>query len=298
MQIILKQLSILYIFFLIGWIIGKIKKDKASHADILSVLLVNVFLPCKVFNTFSKNVTVKYISEKYILLITSLILLVIMALVSILISRLLTKNSYEKKVYAYSFTIGNYGYLGYALIEYVFGQSVLTDFMLFVIPFVLFTYTVGYMMLTGSGLSAKRLLTPNTVSIVLGIAAGLTGVYIPEIIATTTATASACVGPLSMLLTGITLSTFAAKDLLSNKKAYIVSFIRLILFPATAYFICKGARLDSMLPMILMVTCMPCGLNTVVFPKIVGEDCTTGARLALITHTLSIITLPIWLSLI
>ena len=208
------------------------------------------------------------------------------------------KKKYEKKVYAYSFIIGNYGYLGYALIEYVFGQTVLTDFMLFVIPFVIFTYTAGFMMLTGSGFTFKRLVTPSTVSIVLGIAAGLSGVYIPDIIATVTANASACVGPLSMLLTGITLSTFMAKDLLSNKTAYAVSFIRLIGLPAVAYLICKVAGLDTLLPMILMVACMPCGLNTVVFPKIVGEDCTTGARLALITHTLSIVTLPLWLSLI
>lgn len=298
MQIILKQLFILYVFLLVGWLIGKLKKDKASHADILSVLLVNVFLPCKVFNTFSKNVTVSYLLEKYTLVISSLILLIIMATLSFPVARLLTKNKYEKKVYAYSFTIGNYGYLGYALIDYVFGESVLTEFMLFVIPFVLYTYTVGYMMLTGTDLSLKRLLTPTTVAIVLGIAAGLTGIPIPEIISTTTAAASACVGPLSMLLTGITLSTFALKALVSNKKAYIVSFIRLIALPTVAYFVCKGLRLDNVLPMVLMVACMPCGLNTVVFPKLVGEDCTIGARLALITHLLSIITLPLWLSLI
>ena len=55
MQIILKQLSILYIFLLAGWLIGRLKKDKASHADILSVLLVNILLPCKVFSTFANN---------------------------------------------------------------------------------------------------------------------------------------------------------------------------------------------------------------------------------------------------
>ena len=100
MQIILKQLFILYVFLFAGWLIGKLKKDKASHADILSVLLVNVFLPCKVFNTFSKNVTVSYLSEKYVLVISSLVLLVIMAAVSFPIARLLTKNKYEKKVFA------------------------------------------------------------------------------------------------------------------------------------------------------------------------------------------------------
>jgi len=298
MQIILKQLFILYVFLLAGWLIGKLKKDKASHADILSVLLVNVFLPCKVFNTFSKNVTVSYLSEKYVLVISSLVLLVIMAAVSFPIARLLTRNKYEKKVFAYSFTIGNYGYLGYALIDYVFGEAVLTEFMLFVIPFVLYTYTVGFMMLTGTELSLKRLLTPTTVAIVLGITAGLTDLPIPDVVSTIATNASACVGPLSMLLTGITLSTFALKELVTNKKAYAVSFIRLVAFPAVAYLVCKGLRLSSVLPMVLMVACMPCGLNTVVFPKLVGEDCTIGARLALITHLLSIITLPFWLSLI
>lgn len=50
--------------------------------------------------------------------------------------------------------------------------------------------------------------------------------------------------------------------------------------------------------MVIMITCMPCGLNTIVFPKMIGEDCKTGARLALISHFFSVVTLPLWLSLI
>ena len=48
----------------------------------------------------------------------------------------------------------------------------------------------------------------------------------------------------------------------------------------------------------IIVTCMPCGLNTIVFPKLVGEDCSLGAGLVLTTHALSCITLPFWLFLI
>ena len=54
MQTIFEQLSILYVFLLAGWLIGKKKKEKADHADILSVLLVNILLPCKVFSTFAE----------------------------------------------------------------------------------------------------------------------------------------------------------------------------------------------------------------------------------------------------
>jgi len=298
LQIIFKQLSILYIFLLVGWLIGTLKKDKAPHSDIISVLLVNVFLPCKVFSTFANNVTVSYLSNHAILLLSSVIVLAILVLISHFVPKLLTKNTYERKVYAYSVAITNYAYLGYALIEAVFGESILAEFMLFAIPFIFYTYTVGYVMLTGGKNPVKRLLNPITVAIVIGLVFGLCEWKLPDMLTTVVSSASSCVGPLSMLLTGITLSTFALKDLLSNKTAYIFSALRLVMIPAVAYFICRGARLDWLAPMVLIITCMPCGLNTIVFPKLIGEDCKPGARLALITHVFSLITLPCWLSLI
>ena len=298
MQVIFKQLSILYIFLLVGWLLGKIKKDKAPHSDIISVLLVNVFLPCKVFNTFANNVTVSYLKDHSILLLSSVIVLVILVVIAHFVSKLLTKHAYERKIYAYSIAIANYAYLGYALIESVFGESVLAQFMLFAIPFIFYTYTIGYAMLTGGKAPIKRLLNPITVAIVIGLVFGLAGWKLPDMLTTVVSSASACVGPLSMLLTGITLSTFAFRDLLSNKTAYLFSALRLVVIPAVAYFICRGARLDWLAPMVLILTCMPCGLNTIVFPKLIGEDCKTGARLALITHVFSLITLPCWLSLL
>jgi len=297
MQIVFKQLTILYVFFLIGWLIGKIKKEKAAHADILSVLLVNIFLPCKVFHTFATQVTVSYFANRYCLLLSSLALLGILSVFSLLVSKLLSKNKYEQKVYSYSLVITNYGYLGYTLIDAVFGTAVLAEFMLFAIPFAFYTYTVGYVLLTG-GNPIKRLINPMTIAILLGMLVGLTGMPIPDIISKTTSMASACVGPMSMLLTGITLSTFAVKDMLSGKVAYVFCVLRLVVIPATVYLVCRLLHLDALLPMALIITSMPCGLNTIVFPKLVGEDCRPGARLALITHAFSLITIPFWLSLI
>lgn len=288
----------LYIFLIAGFLIGRIKKDKASHADILSVLLVNILLPCKVFNTFANNFSVEYFKENYILPLAALVLLSVLVVVSRFGSRLLTKHKYEQKVYMYSFAITNYAYLGYALIGSVFGEAVLAQFMLFAIPFIIYTYTVGYVLLTGGKKPLKKLLNPITVAIVLGIIFGLTGLKVPDVIGSAVSAASACVGPLSMILTGITLSTFALKELVTDKTAYIFSAIRLLVIPAIAYTICRGLRLELLAPMVLIITCMPCGLNTIVFPKLIGEDCKPGARLALITHVFSIATLPFWLSLI
>lgn len=298
MQTVFSQLSILYIFLFVGWLIGRLKKDKAEHSDLLSVLLVNAFLPCKIFQTFARNITVKSLSEKFYFPLAGLTLVLITIAVGLFASKLLTKNKYERKVYLYSFTIANYAYLGYVLVGAVFGDAFLSDFMLFAVPFNFYTYTVGYILLTGGKFSWRKLVNPITVAILLGITVGLTGIKLPEVVLGVTSAAAACVGPLSMILTGMILSTFTFRELLSGKTAYIFTFIRLVGIPALAYLVCQIAHLDTLLPMILIVTCMPCGLNTVVFPKLVGEDCKPGARLALITHVLSLATLPLWLSLI
>ena len=298
MLLVFEQLFILYIFLFAGWIIGKLRKDKAPHADILSVLLVNLLLPCKVFNTFSKNFTVSYFKEKYTLLIASLILICILLVLSFFLSKALTKKPYERKIFRYSFAITNYSYLGYVLIESVFGEAALTGFIFFGIPFIVYTYTFGYALLTGGENPLKRLFNPITVSIILGMIFGLTGITLPEVILKAVSMASACVGPLSMLLTGITLSTFMLKELLLDKKAYIFAALRLVIIPGTVYLVCRLLKLETILPMALIITCMPCGLNTIVFPRLIGEDCKPGARLALISHIFALATLPFWLSLL
>ncbi len=55
MLIVTEQLMILYLFVFYGFLIGKIKKKQTAHSDILSVLLVNFLMPCKVFNTFLRT---------------------------------------------------------------------------------------------------------------------------------------------------------------------------------------------------------------------------------------------------
>ena len=298
MQVIFKQIFILYVFLFAGWLIGKLKKEKAAHSEILSVLLVNIFLPFKVFGTFANNFTVAYFTEKYTYLIASVILIAVLMLISHFAPKLLTKRPYERRVYSYSFVITNYGYLGYVLIEAVFGEAALAAFMFFAIPFIIYTYTVGYALLTGGKNPIKRLLNPITVSIVLGMAVGISGLKMPDVISKIISMGSSCVGPLSMLLTGITLSVFVIKELLTNKTAYIFCGLRLVVIPAAAFAVCTLLKLDFVLPMILIITCMPCGLNTIVFPKLIGEDCKPGARLALISHLISLVTLPLWLSLL
>ena len=57
MSLILQQLIVLYVFLSLGWLFGTKKPALREQTGLLSFLLVNLLLPCKVFLSFSTNFT-------------------------------------------------------------------------------------------------------------------------------------------------------------------------------------------------------------------------------------------------
>ena len=239
MLIILQQLFTLYIFLFLGWSFGKRHPEQTSHTGILSFLLVNLLLPCKVFNTFAQNFTVDYITHNGQTILVSVSILLFLVILSKGVAHFLTKDAYLRKVYRYTLTISNYAYMGYALMESLFGSQGLTDLILFCIPFAMYTYTFGYTMLTGKGTSLKRIFNPLTCSILLGIVFGLFQIPLPDLIRSVLNSSPSCVGPISMLLTGFSLSIFSLREILYHKKTYLVVFLRLAVIPLIVFAACK-----------------------------------------------------------
>ena len=300
---VFEQLLVLYIFIFLGWLFGRLKPENTNGSKIISFLLVNLFLPSKVFLSFYQSFTVAYLKENYATVFISTAILMMLALLAIPLSALLSKKCYERKVYRYSFAITNYAYMGYVLIDNVLGTSALANMITFCIPFAIYTYTFGYSMLTGEGRVIKKLINPMTIAILLGITFGLVGIPIPGVLDTALNTASACVGALSMLLTGLVLASFSPKELLPDKGTLAFVGMRLVALPALIFGICKLFSLvfelpAAVYPFAVIVACMPCGLNTVVFPRLVGEDCCQGARMVLYSHAFSMVTIPLWLMIL
>ena len=132
----------------------------------------------------------------------------------------------------------------------------------------------------------------------LGIVTGLCALPIPDFIYSIMNDLSACMAPVSMLLAGIVISEFSFKSLLSDPAPYITSVLRLILIPLSVggILLLVGAPKEVLTVAVLLFS-MPCGLNTIVFPKSIDEDCRPGAGIALISSLFSCITVPIILSI-
>lgn len=298
--ITINQMIKLFVFLLCGFFFKKKALSPDTTATVLSKLEVNIFLPCLCFNSFSENFTLSTISEKLPLLGISLIVLGLSFLLSVLLSRIFAKNSFIRDVYVYSYTIPNLGFIGYPLIAAVFGDEMLFNFMVFCIPFNIFIYTAGiYMLNPNKEFTFKKLANPSLIAMFIGMMTGILSIPVPSFLTGITTSASACMAPVAMILTGFVLANSSIRKLFGDIKIYIAAFIRLAVIPLAAFGIFWLTGIHD-LPFILSVSllCLPFGLNSVVFPEAYGGDSTPGAQLCCISNIMGIITIPLIFSLI
>ncbi len=295
----LRQLFILFIFLGIGLLLGKRKRITVDKSNLLSTLLITAFLPSKVFLNFSRQMTPEYLKHNYSSLLVSAAIMLFLALLAACISKVLTRDGYERRILKYTLAITNYSTLGYVFIEAVLGEVALTNAIFFCIPVTVYSYTVGYALLVNGGNFFRKLLNPMTVSIVVGSIFGLCRFPVPNIATAVLSELSACTGPAALLFIGLVLSTFSIRDVLPDMKTVIAVSCRLLFIPLVIYGICLA--LDRMFtlpsavfPTAVIVNFLPCGMNSITFPAMYGEDCRVGARLVLLSSLACIVTIPLW----
>lgn len=295
----LNQALILFVFIAIGYVLYKIKCVEDSTSKVLSQIVTTIAMPALCFKTFAQNMTQEKLSRSFNYFICGAVLVVIMFAIAMPLGRAFSKAPETANIYRYAVCATNCGYFGYPMINAVFGEQAMADAMTFTIPMNLFIYTIGiYMLDPQKKFSLKRLLDPTLISIAVGIIVGLSGFQMPNVVTNIFTTAADCVSPLSMIMTGIVLAKMPVCKLLSNGKVYIMTLLRLIIFPALVFVGMKLFKIDGDLTFIATaVYAMPCGLNAVVYPEVYGGDSKTGAQVCFISIVGSLITLPLVFSL-
>ena len=294
-QITLQQMVILFLFMAVGYVMMKKKMIPENAASVLSKLLVTAFLPAMVFKTFAANLNPGNVMEKLPLFLISAVNVTLSCLTAILISRFLAKDRMTKNIYVYSLTVPNMGYMGYPIVGAVLGEMMLLDFMVVAIPSNLFIYTAGmYMLNPNKEFSFKKIINPPMVAMLIGIVFGVCSIPVPEVILSAATSASNCMAPCAMLLTGFVLAKQPLRAMFVQAKSYLISLIRLIIFPAVGFVLMRLLSAPQQAVILCTIAlALPFGLNSVVFPEAFGGDSTPGARLCFIGNLMALVTIPL-----
>ena len=96
-----------------------------------------------------------------------------------------------------------------------------------------------------------------------------------------------------MLLAGIVVSEYRLRDMFRDPRTYIITAIRLLALPLLGGLLLAPFTTPAQLASVVVFLALPCGLNTVVFPKLVDEDCRLGASMAIVSNILACATIPL-----
>ncbi len=301
-----QKVAFLLTVILIGYIMRRSGKVEHKAAKVLSILTTHIFSPCYTLKTLPKNFTLANLGSNLAVLGLSCALLGLVILLSRFLAKKLGRTDFETRSLTYVFAFANTGYFGYPVIEGVFGEAVLSQFMVFCIPFniTLGSYGYGLFMSAGEKINWKKAFTsPVMFGYYGGIILGLSGIPLGGLITDTLSGLGACMSPASMLSAGIVLGATGVAKLLSGVRPYVYSLIRLVGIPALfaaplflAVYLFKLDGIFLILPMAALA--LPVGLNTVVYPESFGYDASDNAKLCFVSFLMSILTLPVVFSLV
>ena len=283
----------------IGFLCKKLNVLPDNTSTVLSKLATYVIIPAVVLNANMRNFTVEYFLSNWNIFLYSLLALAVAFGLAYAIAPLFKlQDEYKKKVYIYALTFANFGYMGTPLAQMLLGSGYI-NYVIFTFFMGVMTNSWGVIVLTPkeyrSGGLLKSLLNVPTISLFVSILLGLTGIgnLFPDFVVSTVAKIDACYGPVAMILTGFLIGGYKLSNMLTDVRVYIATFLRLIVLPAIivgVMYLAKASQ--AILVCTLFAYACPLGLNTVVFPAAFGGDPKTGAGMAIISHTLCVLTIP------
>ncbi|MBR1969150.1 MAG: AEC family transporter [Clostridia bacterium] len=302
----LNQISFLFGFIVIGYILVKFKVLPENSSAVLSKLENTVFIPALVMGTFIENFTTERIVAAWKLLSVSFIIAFIAIPFAILISKLITKDRYIQKIYTYGLSFSNFGFMGNAVVSSLF-PDIFFEYLIFTLPLWMLIYLWGVprLLIIDSGKkytfkeSLKSFVNPMFIAMLVGIVIGLLKIRLPGWTMSLIDVSGNCMSPIAMILTGVVVASISLKNTFINVRIYIVSFIRLIIMPVLFIAMASFFKMpDTTYICALCSLAMPLGLNTIVIPSALGKDTTVAAGMAVISHLLSIITIPLIFSIV
>lgn len=297
----LNQTSFLFGLIVIGYFLVKLKVLPENSASVLSKLENNVFIPALVLKTFIENFTVERIGVTWQLFAFSFLFIFLVIPFTILVAKFATKDSYIEKIYIYGLSFSNFSFMGNAIVSSLF-PDVFFEYLIFTLPLWMLIYLWGVprLLLYDSEKkqtlkeSLKSFLNPMFIAMILGMIIGLCNIPLPSFIESIMVSSANCMSPVAMILTGIAISFISLKKTFTNFSLYLVSAIKLLVMPLIFLGITRFIQLpETLYVCALCVLAMPFGLNTIVIPSAEGKDTTVAAGLAVVSHLIACITIPL-----
>lgn len=290
-----KQVAVLFLLIFAGFACVKTGAVKIEAKKAFSDLLIYLIVPAMVINSYLTEFDPKVLQN----LLRSFALSTVLLLLGLVITFLLTLRIGKEKntpILRFACIFSNAAYMGFPLIQALFGAEGLLYASAYVTVFNILMWTVGYAMVSGKVRPGEVLHSILTTPVLWSVLLGLTlcQVDVPELIRQPLQLVGSMNTPLSMIITGMLIAGSKPEKLLGSREIYRIILIRMLLIPLASFLLFRLLGVQGMVAeVVLLLEACPCAAITSVFAVQFGYDEDLAAGSVVITTFISIVVLPL-----
>lgn len=295
LDIVLKQLALMFLLVCIGYILykkGMLGNDTTKQLSNLLLYVVNPFLSIVSFIQ-------PYNADKLIGFGVTFIYSIISIFVGLGVGRLIFGKQKRLEQYACGFSNG--GFIGIPLVQGLLGNEYIFDLSAFLMAYSLVAWSYGLYLITGKNdFTLKKFITnPAIIAIFVGLLIFIVQIPVPGVIKDTLTMVGNVNTPLGMIILGTYIANDKIMTIFTSKAAYVVSFLKLLIVPVIMIIFMKFAYVpyEEIKMVILIVSCAPCGVTLAMFSQLAGGDYNYGARITSLSTILCPLTILLMTSL-
>ena len=279
---------------------GLLKKEDSLPLSKISVYLLS---PCVIVSSFSLRVDGNAGRNLLLCFFYAILANFLFLFLGTILRKPLKLSSVEEMSVEYT----NCGNFVLPIVASVLGEEYLLYVSSYITVYNFLVWTHGIHLFQGKNGTQKDfakkfmkiLFNPNILAIFFGVFLFFTKLSLPNPVALAISDLGKMIGPISMLITGIVLGGMQLKKIFSYKRIYLISFLRLLIFPFCYLLLIKACSVvDGFLdnPTLFLVTFLsamaPAAANVSQFAILFGKEEEYASCINIFTTLLTVLSVP------
>jgi len=282
---------------------AKVFTDETNAS--LSGLIIQVTCPALILYSVCKQTEVN--PEVVHLLGLGVALYAVLPLAAIGLTALIRPGQGKHGVYQMLLVFGNVTFMGFPVVQALYGEQAIFYMNIFNIPFTLLIFTYGIVLLREKGdspqtmIRAKDILSPGFLSGLLSLVIYFAQIPVPALVVNALGFVGGVTTPLSMMVIGSMIAGFSFREVFQERKLFLLSGIKLLLFPALGFVVANMLLKNPMLSGVVIISLgMPSASLCAMVSRRYGNtlQANTAAIGVFVTTLLSIVTIPLMMLLL
>lgn len=294
------QVIVLFLEIVVGFFLVQIRIFDDGMVRRLSLFIGNVTLPALIVSAMNFAYDPVMMKNATMILVVGFGYYVAAIMMAAAYMKLIDVKPHQEGVHGFSLIFANVGFMGYPVIQAIYGTEGLFYAAVYNIWFNLFLYTVGILLLSkhqkeGNHFQWKSLISnPNLLALAFGLICFLFSIDKPEPIDLVFEQIGGLTTPLAMLTVGAMLHGSSVRVIVRNRTLWVTSLLRMVWMPLLTYFVLKRFGVEGLAMGIPVVMAgMPAAANGAIFAQIYDADYQLSSQMVFLTTLLSVASIPL-----